>query len=158
MTQAGALVGRSFFPPRSTGRRRDSRGEHLAWQPAELVAVLGEHRGRHWGMVRCLAYHPGGGLMASSGDDPTIRLWETDTMNEWAVLSGHFELAAENPGSGIARTGDGPPAQSSINMDRPAGDDLGARGDGSDDNHIAFGMRSHWPERTGLSSKREFGC
>ena len=32
--------------------------DRLAWQPAELVAVLGEHRGRHWGMVRCVAFQP----------------------------------------------------------------------------------------------------
>ena len=61
----------------------------LAWQPAELVAVLGEHRGRHWGMVRCLGIHPRGRRIASGGDEPTIRIWDSVTLQEWAVLSGH---------------------------------------------------------------------
>src|SRR5437868_6891046 len=43
--------------------------DRLAWQPPELVAVLGEHRGRHWGMVRSVAFHPWGRLIASGGDD-----------------------------------------------------------------------------------------
>src|SRR5438067_2974 len=63
--------------------------EHLNWQPEEVVAVLGEHRGRHWGMVRCVAYARDGRLAASGGDDEFIRLWQADTLAEWAVLYGH---------------------------------------------------------------------
>jgi hypothetical protein len=51
-----------------------------------------------------------------------------------------FELAAKNPRAGIARTGDRPAPQRSIDMDRTAGDHLRARGHGSDHNHISLGM------------------
>src|SRR4051794_21088665 len=66
------------------------REDHMIWQPAELVAVLGEHRGRHWGTVRCVALSPDGKLLASGGDDQIIRLWTVATMREWAVLYGHL--------------------------------------------------------------------
>src|SRR5208283_3264566 len=63
--------------------------DHLNWQPTELVAVLGEHRGRHWGMVRSVACRSANDIVASGGDDEFIRLWKADTLQEWAVLYGH---------------------------------------------------------------------
>jgi WD40 repeat protein len=56
--------------------------------PKELVAVLGESRLRHWGTITGLAWQPGGGLLASSGEDG-IRLWEARTFAPRAVLRGH---------------------------------------------------------------------
>jgi serine/threonine-protein kinase len=56
--------------------------ERFPWQPKELVAVLGTHRGRHWGEVRGLAYHPGGRVVASVSDDPFLRLWDAGTLRQ----------------------------------------------------------------------------
>ncbi|GIW80171.1 MAG: hypothetical protein KatS3mg105_1978 [Gemmatales bacterium] len=46
---------------------------------AEVVAVLGEHRQRHWGTVRAVAFHPDGDLCASAGSDGVINLWNAKT-------------------------------------------------------------------------------
>jgi WD40 repeat protein len=43
----------------------------------------------HTGPVRCLAYAPDGSLLASGGDDHTVRLWRLKDGIEKAVLRGH---------------------------------------------------------------------
>jgi WD40 repeat protein len=43
-----------------------------AWQPKELVAVIGEHRGRHGAPVLC----PDGKQVATSGLDGQLVLWD----------------------------------------------------------------------------------
>jgi WD40 repeat protein/serine/threonine protein kinase len=62
--------------------------ERVPGQPKELVAVLGEHRQRHWGVVRSVAYHPKGELVASGGADGFIRLWD-NTVRERYALKAH---------------------------------------------------------------------
>jgi WD40 repeat protein/serine/threonine protein kinase len=59
--------------------------ERFPWQPKELVAVIGEHRQRHWGTVRQLAFHPDGKLLASCNYG-TACLWDAASMSELAVL------------------------------------------------------------------------
>jgi WD40 repeat protein/serine/threonine protein kinase len=63
--------------------------ERFPWQPQELVAVLGEHRQRHWGPVRSVAWSPDGTLLASAGNDCLIVLADAETMHIRAVLEGH---------------------------------------------------------------------
>jgi WD40 repeat protein len=58
--------------------------ERLAWLPKEVVAVLGEHRGRHWGGVRSLAVSLDGKLIAAAGG--TVRLWGSVDLLEKATV------------------------------------------------------------------------
>ena len=50
--------------------------ELFDWQPKELVAVLGEHRQRHWGEVTSVAFNPNGKQIASGGRDGFVRVWD----------------------------------------------------------------------------------
>jgi WD40 repeat protein len=53
--------------------------ERFDWQPKELVAVLGEHRGRHGGPLASALFHPDGSMIASGGVN-LVRLWDPATM------------------------------------------------------------------------------
>src|SRR5262249_54336274 len=56
-------------------------------QPAELVAVIGDQRGRHYGrMVRYLAFDADGTSLVSAALDGSIRIWDPATMKELSVL------------------------------------------------------------------------
>lgn len=48
--------------------------------PKELVAVLGSERARHWGGLFSLVYSADGRLIASSGGDRTVRIWDAKTL------------------------------------------------------------------------------
>jgi WD40 repeat protein len=51
--------------------------EIFDWQPKELVAILGEHRGRQGAAASCVAYSPDRKFIASGGAH-LVRLWETE--------------------------------------------------------------------------------
>jgi hypothetical protein len=63
--------------------------DRFPWQPKELVAVLGEHRGRSWSSLRNVAVSPNGKLAASSGEDSLVCVWDAETLRLQAVLQGH---------------------------------------------------------------------
>jgi WD40 repeat protein len=81
-----------FRPPGPLDRLDPARipaEERFAWQPKELVRVLGEHRGRQWHHAGCVTFSPDGKLIASGDFDSRIRLWDAQTLREQAVLVGH---------------------------------------------------------------------
>jgi WD40 repeat protein len=62
--------------------------ERAPWQPKELVAVLGTHGHRHWGAVAKVSFAQQGKMVASSGEDGCIRLWDARTLAERGVIPG----------------------------------------------------------------------
>src|SRR5262249_52676145 len=66
--------------------------ERFDWQPKELVAALGEHRGGHGSVVPAVACSPDGKLVASGGG-AYVRLWEPATLRHRALLGSDNVLA-----------------------------------------------------------------
>jgi WD40 repeat protein len=80
--------------------------DRFDWQPKELVAVLGEHRGRHGQAVTCVVYSPDGKTVASSGANGLVRLWDSATLRQkgpsLGTASGTLSLAWAHDGKWLA--------------------------------------------------------
>ncbi len=99
LEQGGKVLG--TFPSRAAADKRPlgpldrldpariPAEERFAWQPKELVAVLGEHRGWHRGAVFSVAFSADGKWLASGGNGGLVRLWDPETLRLRASLSGH---------------------------------------------------------------------
>jgi WD40 repeat protein len=61
--------------------------ERLPDLPPEVVAVLGQHRFRHWGAVQGAAFSPDGKQLATSGSDRIVRLWNRVTGEQQKAIS-----------------------------------------------------------------------
>jgi WD40 repeat protein len=78
--------------------------ERFAWQPKELVAVLGEHRLRHWSGVKDVAISPDGKWIASAADGSMSCLWDAETMRQAAQVDG-FAVAFSPDGKLLVAIG-----------------------------------------------------
>jgi WD40 repeat protein len=65
--------------------------ERFDWQPKELVAVLGEHRGRQGNYAYSVAFSSDGKIIASGGGNGLIRFWDRATMRLQYVLGAHSQ-------------------------------------------------------------------
>jgi serine/threonine protein kinase/WD40 repeat protein len=77
--------------------------ERFDWQPKELVAVVGEHRGRHWVDIWSLSFSADGKTIACAGW-LRGRLFDAMTLRETAFPSG---VPHRHPINGVAFSGDG---------------------------------------------------
>jgi WD40 repeat protein len=81
----------AWVAPPDRLRAKDMPGtERFAWQPKELVAVYGEHRGHHWGRVVSLSFSRDGKQVISVGSDRVVRTWAVATGREVAATRLHF--------------------------------------------------------------------
>ena len=72
----------------SDGRQLASGAESVILRDAQ-TGVLKFKQNGHMARVNELSFSPNGALLASAADDNTVRLWNTETGDEVAVLKGH---------------------------------------------------------------------
>src|SRR5579872_5323038 len=77
--------------------------ERFAWQPKELVGILGEHRGRHGAAVSCVAYSSDGKIVVSGGAH-LVRLWDARTYRLLSALGSYSvtSIALARDGKNVA--------------------------------------------------------
>jgi WD40 repeat protein len=83
--QAAGLVSKLSSPLDKMDAKNIPELERFDWQPKELVAVIGEHRGRHGNPVSCVACSPDGKVFLSGGGS-LVRFWDPATMRLQATL------------------------------------------------------------------------
>ena len=87
---------------KAAGRGRDASGDPL---PEGALLRFGSTRLRHLGRVLALDYSPNGKLIASGGQDGTVRLWNSKTGKEthrWEVEGGTQAVRFSQDGKLIA--------------------------------------------------------
>jgi hypothetical protein len=85
VTVVAALFFHQPKPPQATSpivpAPPPAESVRLPWHPRELVRILGDKRGRHWGKVNGVAWSLDGRFIVSAGDDG-IRIWDSATLRE----------------------------------------------------------------------------
>ena len=84
--RAATLVGRLPSPLDQLSMSNVPVAQRDSWQPAELVAILGDPGPCHAGSVFCTACRPDGKQVASASGDGLIRLWDASTMHLQAEI------------------------------------------------------------------------
>jgi WD40 repeat protein len=82
--------------------------ERFDWQPPELVAVFGSHRGRAWEELNCAAIDPQGRWLAGGGNAKVVRLWPVAHPERGTVLRGHQDgvnVVAFSPSGRVLASG-----------------------------------------------------
>jgi serine/threonine-protein kinase len=100
--------GKAQAPLDQLDANRIPPSERLADLPPEVVAVLGQHRFRHWGAVQGAAFSPDGKQLATAGGDRVVRLWDRATGQQQKVIS------IEGAGFGIQQLAYSPNGQALI--------------------------------------------
>src|SRR5262249_166268 len=82
--QAARVLGRLPVPADHLDPKLIPEIERFKGQPEELVAVLGEHRGRQGNVVNAVACSHNGAHIASLGADGPLRIWSTTNLRQEA--------------------------------------------------------------------------
>jgi RNA polymerase sigma factor (sigma-70 family) len=82
-------------PPAAPADRRDDQ------LPAGARLRLGSARMRHGNGLRAVAFLPGGWLLATAGDDDTIRIWNPDDGTEIRRIAGQAANIAVSPDGSV---------------------------------------------------------
>jgi WD40 repeat protein len=112
--RAGVLLSRARSPLDQLDAKQIPTEERFGWQPEGLVAVLGEHRARHWGSLARLQFSRSGKFVVSSSDADGVRIWDAASMRlllwhkaGWAfALSPDGKQLAIGEGIGVIRVYD----------------------------------------------------
>jgi WD40 repeat protein len=84
--QASGLVNQLPSPLDKLDAKHIPELDRFDWQPKELVAVIGEHRGRHGYPVTCVVWTPDGKRVISGGTQGHVRFWDSTTLRQQALV------------------------------------------------------------------------
>lgn len=94
-TQAAELLRKLPSPLDHLDPKTIPELDRFTWQPKELVAVLGEHRGRHGSPVSAVLWTPDGKQIISGGSNGYVRSWDPVTLRQqWRIATGGVSCLA----------------------------------------------------------------